>query len=100
MIAKDDPKNGTKGITDEWGAGFYAESDDCINFTIGDNPKVYSRVIKWQDGREDLQGNLERPSLLFDKTGNPTHIFCATGEADRPYEFKNGTSIICMKLTR
>lgn len=52
------------------------------------------------DGRTTVQGNLERPSLLFDENGTPTHIFCATGEADKSYEFKNGTSIICMKLIK
>ncbi|MBQ7794684.1 MAG: glycoside hydrolase family protein [Clostridia bacterium] len=100
MIAKDDPKNGSKGITGEWGAGFYAESDDCINFTIGDMPKVYSRHVKWADGTESIQGNLERPSLVFDEDGKPTHIFCATGMAERPYEFNSETSVICMKLEK
>lgn len=100
MIAKDDPKNGSSGITGEWGAGFYAESDDCINFIIGNAPKVYSRKVGWADGRTTIQGNLERPSLLFDENGTPTHIFCATGEADKSYEFKNGTAIICMKLIK
>lgn len=100
LIAKDDVKNGSFGITGEWGAGFYAESDDCLHFEIGDAPKVYSRHVFWMDGRETLQGNLERPSLLFDEEGNPTHIFCASGFGAQPYNFEGNTFIVCMKLEK
>ena len=98
LIAKDDVKKGKYGITGEWGAGFYAESDDCMDFKIGAEPKVYSRTIEWSDGRKTTQGNLERPSVLFDENGKPTHIFCATGAAESPYKFKNTTYIVCIKL--
>lgn len=100
LITKDDVKNGEYGVTGEWGSGFYAESDDCMDFAIGDDPKVYSREVKWTDGRETVQGNLERPSLLFDENGEPTHIFCASGNAESPYDFKDRTFIVCMKLEK
>ena len=100
MIAKDDSKNGCAGITGEWGSGFYAESDDCIHFQIAPNPKVYSRKVKWADGRETIQGNLERPSLLFDENGNPTHLFCASGYGSNPYDFEGNTFVVCMKLEK
>ena len=100
LIAKDDLKNNSQGVTGEWGAGFYAESDDCIEFTIGDNPKVYSRRVQWADGRETVQGNLERPSLLFDEDGNPTHIFCASGFGSAPFAFEGNTFVVCMNLEK
>lgn len=98
LIAKDDVKRGGYGITGEWGSGFYAESEDCIDFTIGKDPKVYSRLVTWADGSKSLQSNLERPSVIFDENGKPTHIFCATGVGKNPYEFDEGTYIVCLKL--
>lgn len=98
MITKDDSKNGSMGITGEWGSGFYAESDDCIHFQIPRQPKVYSRTVQWQDGTVTEQGNLERPSLLFDEQGNPTYLFCASGNGKEPYCFEGNTFIVCRKL--
>lgn len=100
MIAKDDCKNGAHGITGEWGSGFYAESNDCIHFEIAKNPKVYSRTVSWADGHSSRQCNLERPALLFDEIGVPTHLFCATGDGDTPYQFTGDTYVICLKLNR
>ena len=97
LIAKDDLKNGSAGITGEWGAGFYAESDDCIHFEIAPNPKVYSRSIRWTSDEECTLGNLERPSLLTDESGRPTHIFCAAGKG-RPYDFSERTMVVSMEL--
>ena len=100
LITKDDVKNGAYGVTGEWGSGFYAESDDCLDFEIGDEPKVYSRTIEWIDGKRTTQGNLERPSVLFDENGEPTHIFCASGFAENPYDFTDITFVVCMKLEK
>ena len=100
LIAKDDCKNGSSGITGEWGGGFYAESDDCIHFEIAKNPKVYSRRVTWKDGHTSVQGNLERPYLLFDESGKPTHLFCASGNASTPYDFQGNTFIMCMTLEK
>lgn len=100
IITKDDVKNGAYGVTGEWGSGFYAESDDCMDFTIGDESKVYSRTVEWMDGKITTQGNLERPSVLFDENGKPTHIFCASGFAERPYDFTDITFVVCMKLEK
>ncbi|MDY2880065.1 MAG: glycoside hydrolase family protein [Candidatus Borkfalkiaceae bacterium] len=99
LIAKDDPKNGSHGVTGEWGSGFYAESDDCIRFRIGKNPKVYSRTLQWADGRMTTQGNLERPSLLFEG-GRPSRLFCAGGVSERPYDFTENTFVVCMDLEK
>ena len=58
VIAKDDVKNGAYGVTGEWGNGFYAESDDCANFVIPDDPTVYTRSVIWEDGSKTKQCNL------------------------------------------
>lgn len=100
LIAKDDSKNGSFGITGEWGSGFYAESDDCLEFQIAPNPKVYSREVTWADGSVTVQGNLERPSILFDENGTPTHLFCASGNGSNPYDFEGNTFIVCMELKK
>ena len=100
IIAKDDSKNGSKGITGEWGAGFYAESDDCIHFEITNDEPVYTRSLCWADGRMTTQCNLERPSLLFDENGTPTQLFCATGVGSQPYDFQGITYIVGMNLKR
>ena len=100
VIAKDDAFDTTKGVTGEWGSGFYSESENCKDFTVGDNPKVYSRTVEWADGKITTQGNLERPGLLFDENGEPTHIFCASGTAENPYAFEGRTYIVCIKLEK
>lgn len=99
LIAKDDVKNGAYGITGEWGNGFYAESDDCIDFEIGDDPLVYTRKVAWADGRVNVQGNMERPSVLFNEEGEPTHIFCASGDGPS-YSFDDVSYIVCVKLEK
>ena len=98
LIAKDDSKNGDYGITGEWGAGFYAESDDCVHFAIPENPKIYSRKVEWTDGRKTTQCNLERPSLLFDEKGKPVYLYCASGDGDLPYSFKGTTYVVGIKI--
>ena len=98
IIAKDDSKNGHFGITGEWGCGFYAESDDCIHFTIPENPKVYSRQVTWADGTQSQQGNMERPWLLFDAQGKPIYLFCASGKGPNPYGFEGETFIVAQEM--
>ena len=100
VIAKDDAMNVANGVTGEWGSGFYTESEDCKDFTVGSNPKVYSRTIEWADGKIATQGNLERPCVLFDENGEPTHIFCASGTAAQPYCFEGRTYVVCIKLEK
>lgn len=98
LLAKDDSKNGSRGITDEWGSGFYAESDDCLHFKIPDAPKVYSRYLNWKDGHQTRQGNMERPWILFDDTGKPDYLFCASGAGENPYSFQGRTFIVAQKM--
>ena len=93
LLIKDDPKNGSCGLTGEWGAGVYATSKDCRNWTMGPNPKAYSRTVLWNDGSRTLQCNLERPFLLF-HDGKPTHLFLATGKGSKPYEFEHTWNMV------
>lgn len=98
VLVKDDCKNGSLGYTGEWGSGFYAESDDCIHFTIPENPKVYSRQVTWADGTKTQQGNMERPWLLMDENGKPDYLFCASGKGSVPYSFEGETFIVAQKI--
>lgn len=100
IIAKDDSKNGHFGITGEWGCGFYAESDDCVHFTIPDNPKVFSRQVCWADGTTTQQGNMERTWLLIGEDGVPTHLFNASGKGPHPYSFEGETFIVAQELKK
>lgn len=100
IIAKDDSKNGHYGITGEWGCGFYAESDDCIHFTIADEPKVYSRTVQWADGHVSQQGNMERAWVLFDEKGEPQYLFNASGAGSNPYSFDGETFVIASKISK
>ena len=100
VIAKDDSKNGHYGITGEWGCGFYAESDDCIHFTVPENPKVYSRKVEWADGTTTQQGNMERPWVLFDEQGVPQYLVCASGAGPNPYSFDGATFVVVSRLDK
>ncbi len=84
LIIKDDFKNGCGGVTGVWGSGFYAESDDCIHWEIADDPIVYTRRIRWEDGEEQDCPNAERPFLLTEN-GRPVCLYLATGKGRAPY---------------
>ena len=87
-------------VANGWGNLIYAESDDCKTFNIEKDPTVITRNLIWEDGHKSLQCNLERPWLLFNEQGEPTHIFCATGEGKEPFMFESETYIVCIKLEK
>ena len=87
-------------IGGEYGDLLYAESDDCKHFYFAKTPRLVSRHVTWVDGHQSHQCNLERPCLLFDENGVPTHLFCASGSGDQPYYFKDETYILCVKLEK
>lgn len=76
-------------FTGEKGGGVMAHSADGIHWTVDKAPKAYSRTVEWEDGAVELQGQLERPFILFDESGKPACLFFAT--MDGPGEFHNGT---------
>ncbi|MCJ8012170.1 glycoside hydrolase family protein [Paenibacillus sp. KQZ6P-2] len=76
MIMKD--MNG--GICGEKHAGIHAYSEDGAVWHIFEEPLAYSRKVRWDNGSETIQGNLERPQLLT-QDGRPTHLFAATSNS-------------------
>ncbi|WP_320980418.1 glycoside hydrolase family protein [Bacteroides sp.] len=64
-------------FTGEKGGGVMAHSSNGIQWTIDKDPKAYSRTVEWEDGKVEMQGQLERPFLLFEN-GKATHAFFAT----------------------
>lgn len=97
LLMKDDFRDSSGGITGEWGAGIYAESEDCIHWEIAKRPKAYSRTLHWSDGSVTIQSHLERPNILF-QNGKPTHVFAATGSGTEPWVFDGATWNVCMPL--
>lgn len=75
-------------FTGEKGGGVMAHSIDAVNWSVDKAPKAYSRTVEWEDGSIGMQGQLERPFILFED-GTPTYIFFAT--MDGPGGFENAT---------
>lgn len=96
VLAKD--CNGT--VAEMYGNLFYGESDDCVHFDYPENPTAIIRNVCWKDGHKSLQCNLERPCVLFNEKGEAEYIYCASGDGDRPYFFKNETYVVCIKLKK
>lgn len=79
-----------KGLyTGERGGGVMAHSKDGIHWKVDKNPKAYSRTVEFEDGSVIMQGQLERPFILFDEHGKMLRIFFAT--MDGPGGFENST---------
>ena len=85
LIAKD--MDGTLG--GEKHGGIQAFSKDGIHWELCEQPKAYSRTVRWDDGTVQTMGSQERPFLLF-QNGRPTHLFTAT--ADGPGGFREASN--------
>lgn len=87
-------------ICGEVNDGMYAHSKDGINWDVVEGAKSYSRTITWDDGSEQVMGQLERPFILFED-GVPTHMFFAT--ADGVGGFQNASEtwnmVVPLKLS-
>ena len=92
LVAKDI----TGGLCGEKYAGIHATSSEGTSWKLSEPPMAYSRRVRWADGTETVQGCLERPQLLFDDDGQPTHLFAATG--DGPGGFDNSTKTWTMVI--
>ena len=53
------------------------QPDGSVKWTVPKNPLVSARVLKWDDGTETKVYALERPYVLLDKQGRPSHLFAA-----------------------
>lgn len=60
-------------------AGAHFVSSNGVDWKLGTPAKAYSRHVRYRDGEEVTLGCLERPSLLFDATGNPVCLYGAVG---------------------
>ena len=76
-------------FTGEIGGGVMAHSENGIDWHLDKSPKAYSRTVEWEDGSVSMQGQLERPFILFDGNGRMRCIFFAT--MDGPGGFGNAT---------
>lgn len=81
-------KDHVSKFTGEQGGGVMAHSKDGIRWTVDKDPKAYSRTVEWEDGKVEMQGQLERPFLLFEN-GKATYAFFAT--MNGPGGFENAT---------
>jgi hypothetical protein len=77
------------GITGERHAGAHLVSADGRAWTVGAPAQAYSRRVQWDDGTSSELGCLERPYLLFDADGRPSHLLGAT--ADGPGGFNHAS---------
>ena len=81
-------KDHVSKFTGEQGGGVMAHSKDGIRWTVDKDPKAYSRTVEWEDGKVEMQGQLERPFLLFEN-GKATYAFFVT--MNGPGGFENAT---------
>lgn len=75
-------------FTGERGGGVLAHSKDGIKWIMDKDPKAYSKTVAYEDGKIELQGQLERPFIFFEN-GKPAYLFFAT--MDGPGGFENAT---------
>jgi len=75
MVAKDM----TGKLAGEKHAAIHARSTDGTDWTLADPPKAWSRTLRFDDGRTQTMGQLERPFLLIEN-GRPTFLFAAAGD--------------------
>lgn len=91
MIAKDMFGN----VCKEQYGGIHAWSKDGINWNLVRGELAYSRKITWDDGTEQLMGNMDRPSMIFDEESNVTHlIFAVSDGTDSFMDAKNTWNIV------
>ena len=74
MIMKDQSGH----ITGDEGSGIYMASEDGKHWEMGDPPLAYTRKLTWDTGESEEVSNFERPQLLFNESGEMTHMIGAT----------------------
>ncbi len=86
MVAKDL----SGGITGEFHAAVHLLSPDGIDWQLAPEPKAWSRSILWDDDKTTTQASIERPYILKDTDGKPTHLFAATADGPGPHDNRPG----------
>ncbi len=93
MIGKD--MHGT--ICGEIYGGVHGYSEDGIDWELCQGELAYSRTVLWDDGSEQLMGNLDRPFILFEN-GKATHIFFAVSDGTDSFIDATKTWNMCIPL--
>lgn len=93
MIAKD-----MRGdVCGQKHGGMHAVSEDGIHWEAIKGELAYSRLILWDDGKQELMGSLERPFLLFEN-GKPTYAFFGTSNGTQGFIDATDTWTVCIPL--
>ena len=61
--------------------GLHSYSMDGASWTLGTPSAAYSKSVQWADGTNTTFAERERPVLLFDASGHPTHLINGVREA-------------------
>lgn len=69
-------------LTGQKEAGFYAYSSDGVNWAVPAEAKAYDLDVRFEDGSQRTQVKLERPQVLLDDAGRPTHLYFATADPE------------------
>lgn len=77
----------------EANAGYYATSDDGVEWTIDRSGAAYSRTVTWEDGSSDTFERVERAQVLVEE-GKPTHVYFACLSKDPKVESRS----ICVPI--
>ena len=72
MIAKDM----TGEVCGEKYGGIHGYSKDGLHWEINKGELAFSRKVLWDDGKEEVMGNMDRPFILFED-GKPAYLFFA-----------------------
>lgn len=94
LIAKDM----TGALCGESHAGVQARSPDGLDWTLAKERKAWSRQVRWDDGRSDHLGSVERPFLLIDTQGRPTHLFAAVADGPGGFQAMTRAWNTCMPV--
>lgn len=78
--------------------GIHAWSEDGVNWNLNRGELAYSRTITWDDGTEQVMGNFDRPSMIFDKNGNATHMNFAVSDGTNSFMDANDTWNVVIPL--
>jgi hypothetical protein len=77
---------------------------DTIQWEVPENCNISPRTLVWDDGQTTPLANLERPWILRDKDGSPTHLFaacCVKNPFERPSNAPVGLHLpfnVCLPL--
>ncbi len=66
--------SGTSGISFVRGK---MQADNTVQWSIPAHASVAQKEISWDDGRTTKLHRIERPSILINEKGRPTHLFAA-----------------------